>query len=72
VYATKSTGCHNSRQWLRSDANNNDFKIIYKQSGDNRYTPSVEKSIHFYSTKSEALNNDTLYALSNDMVTHFS
>jgi hypothetical protein len=74
VYATKSTGYAIAPMVKKvGDANNNDFTKFVNDAIDNSILTSVEKINAFLQAPSqEALNNDTLYALSNDMVSHLS
>jgi len=73
TYATKSTGYDIAPMVKQiGDANNNDFTKYVNAAFDLSIFTSVDRIKAFLDLPSEAmLTNDPLYALSNDMVTHF-
>ena len=74
LYATKSTGYAIAPMVKKiGTENNNDFTKYVNEIVDKSILTSVEKIKGFLANPSEAaLTNDALYALSNDMVNHFS
>ena len=74
TYATKSTGYAIAPMVKKiGDENNNDFTKYASASIDLSILTSVDRIKAFLDLPSEAmLTNDPLYALSNDMITHFS
>lgn len=74
TYATKSTGYAIAPMVKKiGDENNNDFTKYASAAIDLSILTSVDRIKAFLDLPSEALlNNDPLYALSNDMITHFS
>jgi Peptidase S46 len=74
TYATKSTGYAIAPMVKKiGDENNNDFTKYASAAIDLSILTSVDRIKAFLDLPSEAmLTNDPLYALSNDMITHFS
>ena len=74
LYATKSTGYAIAPMVKKiGTESNNDFTKYVNEIVDKSILTSVEKIKGFLANPSEAaLTNDALYALSNDMVNHFS
>lgn len=74
LYATKATRYAIAPMVKKiGDANNNDFTKYVNETIDNSILTSVDKIKGFLANPSDAaLTNDPLYALSNDMVSHFS
>jgi hypothetical protein len=74
TYATKSTGYAIAPMVKKiGDENNNDFTKYASAAIDLSILTSVDRIKAFLDLPSESmLTNDPLYALSNDMITHFS
>jgi Peptidase S46 len=74
TYATKSTGYAITPMVKKiGDENNNDFTKYASAAIDLSILTSVDRIKAFLDLPSESmLTNDPLYALSNDMITHFS
>ena len=74
LYATKSTGYAIAPMVKKiGDENNNDFKKYVNAAADLSIFSSVDRILAFLQAPSQGmLDNDPLYVLSNDMLTHFS